>query len=183
MHSALRRAIERGNLQAVLTALEHGANIEEPDMHGDTGLPLRIACFKGHFEIVEELIRRGADIHAPNGQGIGGPIRMAAKANHHAIVNLLMLHGAELPADVTLKAENHGERRKRTERRMRDTGAPPGFVERRRAAERRDTSVSELTLTDLQWQTYFTQSQPLPVIRSSHEVDETVSLIFGRVRD
>ena len=60
-----------------MIALDHGGDIEEADIHGDPGLPLRIACFKGHIDIVRELIRRGADIHAPNAQGKGGPIRMA----------------------------------------------------------------------------------------------------------
>lgn len=183
MHSALRRAIERGNLQAVLTAIEYGANIEEADMHGDPGLPLRIACFNGHTAIVEELIKRGANIHAPNGQGMGGPIRMAAKGNHRDIIHLLMEHGAELPTDVKLPLNDGGERRKRTERRKRDAGIPVGLVERRRSHERRVTSVHELTLSDVQWQTYFTQSQPLPVAPIHHEIDDAVSMLFERVRD
>lgn len=69
MHSALRRAIERGDLQAVHVAIDHGAEIEEADMHGDPGLPLRIACFKGYASIVEALIKRGASVNAPNCQG------------------------------------------------------------------------------------------------------------------
>lgn len=184
MYSALRRAIERGNLQAVLAALEHGADIEEADMHGDTGLPLRIACFKGNAAIVEELIRCGANINAANGHGPGGPIRMAAKGQHRDIVHLLMQHGAELPADVQLPLDDGSERRKRIERRKRNLGAPSGFAERRRARERRVTSVSELTLTDLQWDSYFTQSQPLPMTTPvPHEMDDAVSMLFERVRD
>lgn len=183
MHSALRRAIERGDLQAVLAALDHGANVEEADMHGDAGLPLRIACFKGHASIVEELIRRGANVNAANANGPGGPIRMAAKGHHRDVVHLLMQYGAELPVDVKLPLDDGSERRKRVERRGRNFGAPSGFAERRRTRERRVTSVSELTLTDLQWDTYFTQSQPLPQAPVAHESDDAVSMLFERVRD
>ena len=130
MHSALRRAIEKGNLDAVRTALDHGALIEEADMHGDPGLPMRIACFKGHADIVRELIKRGADIHAPNAQGAGGPIRMASRGQHSHIVELLLAHGAEVPEDVQLPNANSGERRKRGERRRRDIGPPSDIRER-----------------------------------------------------
>jgi hypothetical protein len=183
MHSALRRAIERGNLQAVLVALEHGADIEEADIHGDTGLPLRIACFKGYSAIAEELIRRGANINAANANGPGGPIRMAARGHHRDIVHLLMQHGAVLPADVQLPLDDGSERRKRVERRRRNLGAPSGLTDRRRAHDRRVTSVSELTLTDLQWDSYFTQSQPQAALPATHEMDDTVSMLFERVRD
>jgi hypothetical protein len=182
MHSALRRAIERADIQAVNVAIEHGADIEEADMHGDPGLPLRIACFKGYASIVEALIKRGASVNAPNCQGPGGPIRMAAKGHHMGIVHLLMMHGAELPADVHLPLNDSSERRKRIDRRKRNNGAPQGFTERRRSQERRTTSVQELTLTDLQWETYFTQSQPLPTHHTEH-IDDTVSMLFERVRD
>lgn len=183
MHNALRRAIERGNLHAVLTALEHGANIEEADMHGDPGLPLRIACFKGHAAIVKELIKRGANVNAPNAHGIGGPIRMAAKANHRDIIHLLMQHGAELPPDVKLSLDDAGDRRKGVDRRKRNVGAPQGFTERRSGKERRATSVEELTLSDAQWETYFSQAQPLPVAPATHDFDEAVSMVLARVRD
>lgn len=46
----------------------------------------------------------------------------------------------------------------------------------------RTTSVQELTLTDLQWETYFTQSQPLPTHHTEH-IDDTASMLFERVRD
>lgn len=182
MHSALRRAIERADIQAVNVAIEHGADIEEADMHGDPGLPLRTACFKGHASIVETLIKHGANINAPNGQGPGGPIRMAAKGHHMGIVHLLMVPGAELPADLHLPLNDSAERRKRIDRRKRNQGAPLGFTERRRAQERRATSVHELTLTDLQWDTYFTQSQPLPT-HHTEQIDDSVSMLFERVRD
>jgi len=184
MHSALRRAIEKGNLQAVRTALDHGAAIEEADMHGDSGLPMRIACFKGHTDIVLELIERGADIHAPNAQGAGGPIRMAARGQHTHIVQLLLSHGAEIPVDVQLPEARAGERRKRCERRGRDIGPPSNFRERRQSRERRVLSVQEVKLSDMQWERYFAQTQPSPRLPSHHhDFVETASMVLERVRD
>lgn len=183
MHSALRRAIEKGSLQSVKAALDHGAVIEEADMHGDPGLPMRIACFKGHSDIVLELIKRGADIHAPNAQGAGGPIRMAARGQHPHIIQLLMAHGAELPADVQLPRASDGERRNRGERRRRDVGPPNDFRERRQTRERRVTSVHEVELSDRQWERYFAQTQPSLPPTPHHDMADTVSLVFERARD
>jgi len=184
MHSALRRAIEKGNLQAVRTALDQGAHIEEVDMHGAPGLPMRIACFNGHADIVLELILRGADIHAPNAQGAGGPIRMAARGQHTHIIQLLLSHGAEVPADVQLPTVNADERRKRGERRGRDIGPPTNLRERRQSRERRFLSVREVELSDRQWERYFAQTQPSPRAPSHHhDFVEAVSMVLDRVRD
>lgn len=169
-----------------MTALDHGADIEEADIHGDSGLPLRIACFKGHVEIIRELIRRGADIHAPNAQGAGGPIRMAHRGGHHKIVDLLLAHGAELPADLKPLKSNTGERRKRGERRMRNSGPPNGFNERRFFQDRRVTSVREIQLDETQWEIYFAQTiptapqAPFPTL---YDPSDHASLVLGRARD
>lgn len=183
MHSALRRAIEKGNLQAVIAALDHGAVIEEADMHGDPGLPMRIACFKGHSDIVLELIRRGADIHAPNAQGAGGPIRMAARGQHAHVIDILLAHGAEVPEDVQLPAAAGGERRRRADRRKRDIGPPADFRERRQSRERRVTFVREVELSDRQWERYFAQTQPSVRQAHTHDTADTASMILDRVRD
>jgi hypothetical protein len=183
MHSALRRAIEKGNLQAVIAALDHGAILEEADMHGDPGLPMRIACFKGHSDIVLELIRRGANIHAPNAQGAGGPIRMAARGQHAHVVDILLAHGAEVPEDVQLPDAKTGERRKRGDRRKRDVGPPTDLRERRQSRERRVMFVREVELSDWQWERYFAQTQPSMRQTHPHEIADTASMILERVRD
>lgn len=185
-HSALRRAVEQGNLRGVQVALEHGADIEEADMHGDPGLPLRIACFKGYVPIVHELVRRGADIHAPNGQGPDGPIRMAVKGGHQVVVQLLVAHGAELPADLPEPKQPIGDRRKRGERRLRNAGPPKGFIERRFFQDRRVTSVREIALDDTQWEIYFAQTIPTPQSVSFpilHDPSEHASSVLDRARD
>lgn len=183
-HSALRRAIELGDLRAVQAAIENGANIEEADIHGDPGLPLRIACFQGHSEIVRELLRHGANIHAPNAHGADGPIRIATRAQHQQIVKLLLEHGAELPdAPADSKAE---DRRKRRERRKRNAGPPAGLSERRNQEDRRVTSVREIVLDEAQWENYFSQSRPTATptpFPPLFDPTEHASHILDRARD
>lgn len=104
MTSKLQQAIEEGDLIAVVVALESGADIEESDVHGYPGLPLRLACFNGHRDIIIELLDRGADIHALNHQGPGAPIRMAIRGGHLEVIELLVERGAEVPANVDLQA-------------------------------------------------------------------------------
>ena len=169
-----------------MTALDHGANIEEADIHGDSGLPLRIACFKGHIDIIRELIRRGADIHAPNAQGAGGPIRMAHRGGHHKIVEFLLAHGAELPTDLAPPKTDTSERRKRSERRMRNAGPPKGFAERRFFQDRRVTSVREIELDESQWEIYFAQTIPTVThvpFPTLHDPLEHASSVLDRARD
>nr|MBL8412171.1 ankyrin repeat domain-containing protein [Dechloromonas sp.] len=182
--SDLRQAVERGDLQALRLALDAGGDIEEADIHGDPGLPLRIACFAGHLDIVHELISRGARIDAPNDLGAGGPMRAALRGGHDAIVKLLAAYGAKTPAGLASEPASSGERRMLGERRLRDIGPPAALRERRVQQERRATSVSEIELSDLQWENYFSQSQPTPMMPEAlHEAEHEVSLILGRARD
>lgn len=100
--SALQNAIEHGCLEAVIAALDAGADIEGPDIQGFGGLPLRSACFHGHLTIVGELLKRGADIHALNYEGSGAPIRTAVRGGQPEIVRLLLERGADLPPGISL---------------------------------------------------------------------------------
>lgn len=183
MPSALLQAIEQGDLQAVLTALEHEANLEEADIHRAPGLPLRSACFHGHVEIVRELIRRGANIDAPNGDGCGGPIRAAVRGKHTAIIDLLVAHGAQVPRDIQLPPQESGERRQRGDRRKRHGSPPAGLRERRAEPERRATSVQEIALSEGLWERYFTQSQPMRVERAIHGGVDEAAMVLARARD
>lgn len=95
--SKLIAAVQRGDADAVNAALDDGADIEEADMHGMPGLPLRTACFSGDLAIVRELARRGANINAPGSEGPGMPLRLALRCRHLVIVDELIGRGADIP--------------------------------------------------------------------------------------
>lgn len=97
--SELMHAVRAGNLDGVLLAIAHGADVEEADMHGYRGLPLRTACFSGHYDIVLALLEHGANVNAPTAEGNGAPLRLARRAKHQHIASLLLERGAELPYD------------------------------------------------------------------------------------
>lgn len=87
-------AIHAGSLSGVLNALDAGDDIEMPDMHGYSGLPLRTACFEGHLAIVRELLNRGANPDAIASDGPGAPLRLASRKGHQDIAQLLLQKGA-----------------------------------------------------------------------------------------
>lgn len=97
--SKLITAIRAGNLSEVTETLNNGADLEEADIHGFVGLPLRTACFEGNIEIVQELLNRGANINALAGDGPNAPMRLAQRGKHAQVIALLVQHGA-IPADT-----------------------------------------------------------------------------------
>jgi len=99
--SKLMTAIRAGLLNEVISAITAGGNIEEADMHGFAGLPLRTACFEGNLAIVRELLNRGADINAIASDGPGAPLRLAQRGKHQEIIALLLEHSAgAMPANT-----------------------------------------------------------------------------------
>jgi hypothetical protein len=103
--SKLISAIRAGRLSGVIAAIDDGCAIEEADIHGCSGLPLRTACFEGDIAIVRELLRGGADVNAMAADGPGAPIRLALRAGHSEIAALLVQHGAAIPSGIDLAAE------------------------------------------------------------------------------
>ena len=99
--SKLIAAIRSGLLDEVIVAIAEGADIEEPDMHGFVGLPLRTACFAGDIAIVRELLNRGADINAVASDGPGA--RPAPPAT--TPIEALPLRPDETVAHPPVKAE------------------------------------------------------------------------------
>ena len=95
--SPLIEAIRANSLPRVIAALEDGADVEEKDIHGYAGLPLRTACFSGNVPIIRELLDHGADVNAPTADGPGAPLRAALRAGHTEIVALLLSHDALIP--------------------------------------------------------------------------------------
>lgn len=99
--SRLIAAIRTGDRAEVLAALRGGADVEEADMHGFPGLPLRTACFTGNTAIVGDLIKHGADVNAAGSDGPSAPLRLARRRGHDDIFGLLLKHGAQVPPDVS----------------------------------------------------------------------------------
>lgn len=103
--SKLITAIRKGYLRTLIEALDEGADIEEADMHGQPGLPLRTACFEGDLAIINELIQRGADINAPGADGPCMPLRLAVRSKNSKVVGLLLKQGATIPENFRIPPE------------------------------------------------------------------------------
>ncbi|XP_047443625.1 oxysterol-binding protein-related protein 1 isoform X2 [Mugil cephalus] len=89
--------------------------------------PLHLACYFGHTDVVEELLKAGADVNLPNNIG-DTPLHKAAFTGRKEVVMLLLhydacatvINGTALiPKDVTQNAEIRGmlEAAERTEER------------------------------------------------------------------
>ena len=73
------------------------------------------------------------------------------------------------------------ERRKRSDRRLRDYGPPQGCGERRRRTERRLPELVEATMSDSDWERLFGR---IPVATTvSVDAQDQAADIFGRARD
>lgn len=108
--SKLISAIRAARLSGVVIALDDGADIEEADIHGHSGLPLRTACFEGNLAIVRELLARGANPNASAADGAGAPLRLALRRGHHEIAALLIQEGAHTPTGMAIPSEVLGVR-------------------------------------------------------------------------
>jgi ankyrin repeat protein len=92
----LHDAVRAGHRAAVQSAIEAGADVNEPDAWGT---PLDIAVSKGSDEIVQLLIDAGADIEGATSLGAGGehPLHLtAARAARASTARLLVARGAQL---------------------------------------------------------------------------------------
>ncbi len=96
----LIKAIRTGLLSEVVAALNAGAALELHDGQGDPGLPLAMACFMGHAEIVRELAIRGAKVNFANNMEPTSPLSMALRGGRTEVIKVLIEFGAEIPADV-----------------------------------------------------------------------------------
>lgn len=103
----LIRAIRTGHLSEVLAALDAGAQIELNDGKGDPGLPLGIACFMGHVEIVRELVKRGAKANLPDNLAPTSPLSLAIRGGKTEVVRALIELGAEIPPGTQTGLTEH----------------------------------------------------------------------------
>jgi hypothetical protein len=93
----LLKAIRTGQLSAVIAALNAGAPLELDDGKGNPGLPLAIASFLGHAEIVRELAIRGAVVNFGDNSLPNSPLSMAVRAGRTEAVKVLIEYGAAIP--------------------------------------------------------------------------------------
>jgi ankyrin repeat protein len=58
--------------------------------------PLGLACFFGHYDIAEYLVKAGASVNSSSRNGLKvAPLQSAAAGRHQKIVKLLLEHGAD----------------------------------------------------------------------------------------
>ena len=97
----LLKSIEAAFLFGVKKAIEMGANV-----HTLNDNPLQWASHKGHYDIVELLLKNDADVHALDDFAL----RWASKNGHLDVVELLLKNGADVHVknDAALQwASNH----------------------------------------------------------------------------
>jgi ankyrin repeat protein len=85
--TSLHWACKEGHSQVFKELLEHGADIDVEDNHGDT--PLHLACYCGHVAVVKTLVSVGVDILAVNNNGCL-PVHHALSGGHSAVAKYLL---------------------------------------------------------------------------------------------
>ncbi|KAF7974088.1 hypothetical protein HWV62_13393 [Athelia sp. TMB] len=100
--SPLYYACFTGSLQAVLTLVSNGADVNKAGCEAATR-PLLIASSEGHLEIVNVLLEKGADINVKGGR-YGTALQAASAGGHLEITKLLLENGA----DVNITGEFYG---------------------------------------------------------------------------
>ena len=84
--------IEKGNIDKVKKYLDHGYDLNIKNDSGET--PLHLASEKGYKEIVELLLKKGADPNIKNVYAGLSPLYLASVEGHKDIVELLLKYGA-----------------------------------------------------------------------------------------
>ena len=92
---SLTDAVQRGDKQALLAALEGGAALDDCDRHGAT--LLHLAAGAGRMELVELLIERGAPLDKTDDAG-NTALMLAAARGQAAAVKRLLTAGASMEA-------------------------------------------------------------------------------------
>lgn len=96
----LLKAIRSGKLSEVIAVLNSDAAVELNGEQGEPGLPLAIACFMGHAEIVRELILRGATVNMEDNSAPTSPLSMAVRGQKREVAKVLIEYGAIIPAGM-----------------------------------------------------------------------------------
>lgn len=85
----------RGSESIVRLLLEHGAKCDTVDTYSGNRFALNEACHAGHRNIVEALLRKGADAEAHGKPDSSTPIIAASRNGHSEIAELLLQYGAD----------------------------------------------------------------------------------------
>lgn len=98
----LFEAISANDLQTIVNIFsENGSiNINSTDEHGMS--LLQHACYKGHLQIAQYLIERGADINQNDHEHQYTALMFAALGGHCELIDLLLDHGANTNATNTV---------------------------------------------------------------------------------
>jgi ankyrin repeat protein len=94
--SPIQWACVNDHAATVALLLERGASLQSIDVEGQTLLLL--ACDRGHEDVVEVLIRAGADVDESGGSGDVTPLLVAVRRGYHRIVRRLVDAGADAEA-------------------------------------------------------------------------------------
>lgn len=103
----LIKAIRSGQLKEVCKLLDDGTPVEMDDGNGESGLPMGIACFMGHADIVRELARRGARVNLPDNDLATSPLSMAIRGSRTEVVRTLIELGAKVPVGAVTGLSDH----------------------------------------------------------------------------
>ena len=97
------RQVERGDRTVVELFLQAGIN---PKAKVDGGSALIVATTRGHADIVQMLIAKGADVNARNKEG-ATPLMGAIMGGRKDIVSLLLDRGADVNASTATTTQVH----------------------------------------------------------------------------
>jgi len=90
-HGVLLEAAHDGDLDTVCHELDLGVNVNCTNEHGST--PLLLASLRGHFRVVDILIKRGGSVQKP-GPAHWTPLHAACYYGHVGVVCLLLANKA-----------------------------------------------------------------------------------------
>ncbi len=97
---ALRDSVLRGNTEVVTVLLGNITNTKESEKY--KGMALSLAVKEGHADLIESLIKSGADVNTPDEKGMT-PLMTAVSLNRVEVVKTLLENGADM------KKEHNGK--------------------------------------------------------------------------
>lgn len=90
--TALHNAAAQGHLRIIQMLIEHGADVNAADWHGNT--PLINAAYFGRLEAVKALLEKGAHINAVSKEGITA-LTAATYSGNDLVASYLLEKGAD----------------------------------------------------------------------------------------